>query len=104
MRHTEPKLVLAHPSVVDKVVTAIDDAALSQTRVFLFDEEECTSVRGISDWRAFVPPEEHHNLWRWPTLGSQEAQKRVASINYSSGYLNANSIYTEFITRLTFWF
>jgi hypothetical protein len=86
LRHTTPKLILAHPSVIQKVLDARRRAELFDTRVFLIDQDPCEPMLGCDDWSDLCLSEDECASWRWKRLDAQDAKTRVASINYSSGY------------------
>lgn len=88
LRHTTPRLILVHPSTLDKVRVAVEKAGLEDTvTLFLFDDRECRPLHGVDDWNTLLASKVDATQWQWEQLAPQEAVERVASINYSSGWV-----------------
>lgn len=84
MKNTEAKLILVHPTLVDKAIQAASQANIPKSRIFQFADYDCPVANGVLDWRAMLGSEEQANLWKWDEL-VDSSDSTVATINYSSG-------------------
>lgn len=87
MKLTEVKCLLTHPSLIEKDLEAAKKAGLSLDRIFQFtdDPKPLAEVSGVKDWRYMLGSEKQAENYRWRELSPQEAQKTIATINFSSG-------------------
>lgn len=85
MQNTTAKVILAHPTHLKTALEAASKAGIPKNRIFQFSDEENPTAYGIPDWRAMIGSPAQAEVYRWPELTPKEAQKTVATINYSSG-------------------
>ncbi|KAL7906062.1 acetyl-CoA synthetase-like protein [Trichoderma velutinum] len=85
LSNTEAKVVLAHPSVLAKVVEAASKVGIPKDRIFQFSDEETPVQDGILDWRSMLASHQDAYKWQWPEFTPTEARNTVATINFSSG-------------------
>ncbi|KAH0489406.1 hypothetical protein TgHK011_009838 [Trichoderma gracile] len=87
LANTEAKAVLAHPSVLSKILEAAAKANIPKARIFQFSDSPAIlpPQDGVLDWKAMLPPYEDAYDWQWPVLTPAEARRTVATINFSSG-------------------
>ncbi|KAL7956986.1 acetyl-CoA synthetase-like protein [Trichoderma compactum] len=83
--NTEAKAVLAHPSVLAKVLEAASKVGIPKDRIFQFSDEESPLQDGIPDWRCMLASHRDAFKWQWPEFTPAEARNTVATINFSSG-------------------
>ncbi|KAM3528966.1 hypothetical protein NHJ13051_002112 [Beauveria bassiana] len=84
----EAKVILAHPSKIDDVLTAAAEAQFPQDRIFHFSDDVSGAagpVQGLRDWTALLADDAAASSWTWPSLSAAEARTQLATINYSSG-------------------
>jgi long-subunit acyl-CoA synthetase (AMP-forming) len=67
------------------ILPAAAKAGVPKERIFQFSEVANPTLEGVLDWRIMAGTERDGNTWTWPELGSDEAKKTIATINYSSG-------------------
>lgn len=84
---TLAKAALVHPSLIKTAIAAAAKVGLPKEKLFLFDKERAESVDGIKDWQDMIGTEIESQEWQWERLATQESQSRVATINYSSGFV-----------------
>lgn len=85
MNNTTAKVILAHPSQLDRVLSAAETAGIPRNRVFQFSDAENPTRQGIPDWRAMIGTPSEVQNYQWPELSPHESANTVATINYSSG-------------------
>ncbi|CAH0000021.1 unnamed protein product [Clonostachys byssicola] len=83
--NTTAKVILAHPKMLPLILPAAAKAGVPKERIFQFSEVANPTLDGVLDWRIMAGTEHDGNTWTWPELGSDEAKKTIATINYSSG-------------------
>ncbi|OAA73415.1 4-coumarate-CoA ligase 2 [Cordyceps fumosorosea ARSEF 2679] len=87
--NSQAKLILAHPSKIDDVLAAADEAHFPHDRIFHFSDDasgrDPTVRGGLRDWTSLLPSEAESASWRWPRLAGSAARTQLATINYSSG-------------------
>ncbi|CAG9943090.1 unnamed protein product [Clonostachys rosea f. rosea IK726] len=83
--NTTAKVILAHPKMLSLILPAAAKAGVPKERIFQFSEVANPTLEGVLDWRIMAGTERDGNTWTWPELGSDEAKKTIATINYSSG-------------------
>jgi len=81
------KLLLVHPTLVQPAIAAANRANLSTDRLFLFADQESAPVSGICDWRSMLASPVEGDSWQWKSLSPEEAVTQVATLNFSSGYV-----------------
>ncbi|UKZ49247.1 hypothetical protein TrVGV298_003492 [Trichoderma virens] len=85
LSNTEAKAVLAHPSVLAKVIEAAAKVGIPKNRIFQFSDEENPVQDGIADWRSMIASHQDAFKWEWPEFSPAEARSTIATINFSSG-------------------
>ena len=85
IKNTEAKVVLVHPSLVDKALAAAQKAEFPANRLFQFSETPCQTQKGVQDWENMLGSDAEADAYRWPELRGEESAQTVATINYSSG-------------------
>ncbi|KAL7944899.1 acetyl-CoA synthetase-like protein [Trichoderma barbatum] len=85
LQNTEAKAVLAHPSVLDKIIEAAAKVGIPKNRIFQFSDEDASVQDGISDWKSMLASHQDAFRWQWPVFSPAEARSTVATINFSSG-------------------
>lgn len=86
IENTGAKLILVDPAFLDVVTEAADKVGFPHSRIFLFSDRECKEQRGVRDWRSLLGSPEEAEPWQWHRMTPEESRKRVAVLNYSSGY------------------
>lgn len=81
---TTAKVILAHPSLLSRILPAADKAGVPRDRIFTFSDRTNPPIQGLLDWRDAVATSAG-DAWAWPELTPSEAASTVATINYSSG-------------------
>ncbi|KAL8865662.1 MAG: hypothetical protein Q9174_006769, partial [Haloplaca sp. 1 TL-2023] len=82
---TKASILLAHPDVISTALTAAQRAGLSKDRVFLFSDDPNTKINGVEDWRSILGDEDAARSYVFQPLPGNQAQKTIATLNYSSG-------------------
>ncbi|KAM4055977.1 AMP-binding enzyme [Hirsutella rhossiliensis] len=79
------KAILVHPTVLEPALEAAAQVGLPKDRIFQFSDKACQTRHGVDDWTAMIGTRQQGDGWQWPTLGTGEAARALAAINYSSG-------------------
>ncbi|ROT36328.1 4-coumarate-CoA ligase [Sodiomyces alkalinus F11] len=85
MNNTTAKVVLVHPSQLERILPAAEKAGIPRNRIFQFSEVENPTREGIPDWRTMIGTPSEVRNYRWPELSPEDSLRTVATINYSSG-------------------
>lgn len=85
LKNTGAKCILAHPTMVSNALAAAKQVGLSKEMIFQFNDEPCTPLEGIKDWREMIASPEDADKYQWRKLSPEESVNTVATINYSSG-------------------
>lgn len=85
IENTGAKLMLVDPSLLDIALLGAEKAGFPKDRIYLFDDEECQSRNGLTDWRTLLGSLEDAQPWR--RMSMEESKTRTAVLNYSSGYV-----------------
>ena len=85
IKNTEPKFILAHPTVIKTAVAAAAQAGIPKSRIFQFSDLDNPPIEGVRDWRHLIGSPSEGDKYSWPTLTAEESMNTVATINYSSG-------------------
>ena len=85
LKNTGAKCILAHPTMVNNALAAAKQIGLSKEMIFQFNDEPCTPLEGIKDWREMIASPEDADGYQWRKLSPEESVNTVATINYSSG-------------------
>lgn len=87
IKTTGAKVLFVDPTLLDVAIEGAAKTALRSDHIFLFNDDVCEPMRGLKDWRSLLGSEEEAKSWRWRTMSSDEAIKRTAVLNFSSGYV-----------------
>lgn len=85
MQDTTAKVLLVHPTYLEKALDAATRAGIPRSQIFQFSDEENPTRQGIPDWRVMAATAAQGEVYRWPGLSPDESQRTVATISYSSG-------------------
>ncbi|KAK6369922.1 hypothetical protein LTS17_009372 [Exophiala oligosperma] len=81
IRNTGSRLILAHPSLLDKAIDAGRQAGLGPSSIVQFSDIALEPLRGIQDWRFMTEGLDHR---QHDPMGA-ESKTILATVNYSSG-------------------
>lgn len=81
IRNTGTRLILAHPSLLDKAIDAGRQAGLGPSSIVQFSDIALEPLRGIQDWRFMTEGLDHR---QYDPMGA-ESKTILATVNYSSG-------------------
>ena len=85
LKNTGAKLILAHPSMIKNALAAAKEVGLSKDKIFQFNDEPCSPLEGVNDWREMIASETDGDNYKWRKMSPEESVNTVATINYSSG-------------------
>ena len=85
IENTQAKVILVEPTLLNTAIAAAAEAGFPRERLFLFDDQECSDTGGVRDWRTMLAGEIESENWWWRTLSHEEASRKIAVLNYSSG-------------------
>jgi 4-coumarate--CoA ligase len=85
IKNSEPKFILAHPTMVKTAVGAAAQCGLPKSRIFQFSDVDNPPIEGVQDWRNLIGSPSEGDKYSWPKLTAEESVNTVAAINYSSG-------------------
>ncbi|KAL9054100.1 MAG: hypothetical protein Q9162_004357 [Coniocarpon cinnabarinum] len=85
IENTEAKVILVEPSLLDTALVAAEQARFPKERIFLFDDQACSSRSGVCDWSTMLGSVEESENWWWRSLSHEEACNKTAVVNFSSG-------------------
>ena len=86
IENTQAKVILVDPTLLDTALVAAERAKFPKNRMFLFDDQQCQPSKGLKDWSTFLGDPTEAGNWWWRRLNHEEASKKLAVLNYSSGY------------------
>lgn len=85
IKNSECKAILVEPQLLETLLKATDKTSFSKDRIFLFSDRETGTIRGVRDWRSFLPSASEADSWRWMQMDADQSRTTVAALNYSSG-------------------
>lgn len=72
-------------SQIDNALAAAQQVGLSKDMIFQFNDEPCSPLKGVKDWREMIASPEDADRYEWKHLTPEESVNTVATINFSSG-------------------
>jgi 4-coumarate--CoA ligase len=88
IKNTECKAILVEPPLLQALLEAASKTGFPTDRIFLFSDKETGSLKGIRDWRSFLPSALEAESWTWDQMDADQSRTTVAALNYSSGTVN----------------
>lgn len=85
IKNTECNAILVEPPLLQTLLEAAEKSEFSTDRIFLFSDRELKPIKGIKDWRSFLPSASEAESWKWHSMNPMESKSTVAALNYSSG-------------------
>ncbi|KAH8706022.1 hypothetical protein BGW36DRAFT_422545 [Talaromyces proteolyticus] len=82
---TSPRIILVHPSILDRALEAVEVVNSYKTRILQFSDKPNSTLRGVPDWRVILDSESNAERYHWPDFPGQTSRKMIATLNFSSG-------------------
>ncbi|KAF2841013.1 acetyl-CoA synthetase-like protein [Patellaria atrata CBS 101060] len=83
--NSEARVILVHPSLVNKALEAAETAKFPKSRIFAFSDYPNPVIDGVQDWRSMIGTPEEAEQYSWKRMDEEESKRTVATVNYSSG-------------------
>ncbi|RDW87347.1 hypothetical protein BP5796_03041 [Coleophoma crateriformis] len=81
----DPKFIFVHPSLLKTAVAAVNQAGLSEDRIYVFSDSPGTAAEEFNSWRSILATEEEAASWKWNPVSAHEAGSTTAVVNFTSG-------------------
>ncbi|KIW74832.1 hypothetical protein Z517_11602 [Fonsecaea pedrosoi CBS 271.37] len=86
LRDSEAKVIFVHPRLLSTAREAASQTGRLEPRLVLFPDGPVEArTQGYRDWWSYLESPAKASSWSWDNYGPNEAESRVATINYSSG-------------------